>query len=87
MKELIKALTELLKVKSLITLSIIGALVFLAVSGTIEVAVFTSIASSIITYYFTRKSNDDIVDDKDAKIEELQSQINGLKNMSKTNSK
>lgn len=81
MKELIKAITELLKVKSLITLSIIGTLVFLAVNGTIEISVFTGISSSIITYYFTRKSNDDVIDGKDNKIEELQLQIDNLTSM------
>jgi hypothetical protein len=53
-------LTELLKVKSLITLALVGSLVFLAISDRVSVPaeVYVSIVSSVITYYFTRKVNE-----------------------------
>lgn len=71
MKELIKAITELLKVKSLITLSIIGTLVFLAATGAIETGIFMTICSSIITFYFTKNNNTEKTDEKiDGKTDE-----------------
>ena len=50
-----QAAINLLKVKSIITLAIIGALVYLSVTEFIPSEAFVGIASSVVTYYFTRK--------------------------------
>lgn len=52
------AIVNLLKVKSIITLMVIGVTCHLALTNAIDLTVFMSIASSIVTYYFTRKEND-----------------------------
>ena len=49
-----KALIELLKVKTIITLAIIGVMSYLAVKGSIATDTFMAIAGSVVTYYFTR---------------------------------
>jgi len=49
-----KALIELLKVKTIITLAIIGVMSYLAVQGSIATDTFMAIAGSVVTYYFTR---------------------------------
>ena len=49
------ALIELLKVKTLITLAIIGVMSYLATTGAIAPETFMTVASAVVTYYFTRK--------------------------------
>ena len=56
---MIDAICELLKVKSIITLAIIGAMVFMAVTERIDAATFMTVAGSVVTYYFTRKEGND----------------------------
>jgi Na+-transporting NADH:ubiquinone oxidoreductase subunit NqrD len=50
-----EAFIELLKVKSLITFAVIGVMSRLAVTGAIAPETFMTIASAVVTYYFTRK--------------------------------
>lgn len=57
MKDLIKALVKLLKVKSIITLEIITVTSMLAYQGKISTELFMVIVTAIVTYYFT-KDND-----------------------------
>jgi Na+-transporting NADH:ubiquinone oxidoreductase subunit NqrD len=49
------AIIELLKVRTLITLAIIGVMSVLAIKGDIEPATFMTVASAVVTYYFTRR--------------------------------
>jgi hypothetical protein len=52
------ALIELLKVKTLITLAIIGVMSYLAIIEAIEPATFMTVASAVVTYYFTRREKE-----------------------------
>lgn len=54
-----KKLEKLLEVKSIITLAIIFTLCYMVITHAIEVATFTTIAGSVVTYYFTRKGDKD----------------------------
>jgi len=49
------ALINLLKVKTLITLPIVGVLCYLSIIGKIETEQFISITTVIIMFYFTKK--------------------------------
>ena len=55
--KLIGAIVDLLKVKTLITLVLIFTTCYLAVDNRIDVAVFTTLVSAVITYYFTKKDS------------------------------
>ena len=59
---MIDALIKLLKVKSLVTLTLTVAFVFMLFnSGEINkelIALFSSVYGSVITYFFTRKDDD-----------------------------
>ena len=50
-------LANLLKVKSIISIAVVFTTCYLTCKGTIEVAIFMSMASAIITYYFTKDNN------------------------------
>lgn len=52
-----KELKALLKVKSIITLSVLGVFVYLAVTCHLSTELISSVISSVITYYFTKKEN------------------------------
>jgi hypothetical protein len=54
---LVNSFIELLKVRSIITFAVIGVMSYLAVIEAIEPATFMTVASAVITYYFTRKEN------------------------------
>ena len=53
------ALIELLKVKTLITLAIIGVMSYLAMTGAIAPETFMTVGSAVVTYYFTRREDKD----------------------------
>jgi uncharacterized membrane protein len=53
-----QAIIELLRVKSIITLMVIGSMVYLVALEFIDPATFMTLAGSVITYYFTRKEPD-----------------------------
>jgi MFS superfamily sulfate permease-like transporter len=57
LKALLTNLANLLKVKSIISLLVVFTTCYLTCKGTIEVAIFMSMASAIITYYFTKDNN------------------------------
>jgi len=54
-----KAFTDLLKVKTIITLLIVITMVILAVNKDIEPATFMTVAGSVVTYYFTKKEKNE----------------------------
>lgn len=54
MKEI---LTNLLKVKSLMTLAVMAVFVILSLEEKLDPAVTTSVITAVITYYFTKENN------------------------------
>lgn len=55
-------LMKLLCVKSIVTFMLIGVTSYLAIVGKIEISseFFASIVTAVITYYFTRKDNENV---------------------------
>lgn len=51
-------IAELIKVKSIITLTIMAAITYGFVVGKVPVELYATYASSIITYYFMKKDAD-----------------------------
>lgn len=56
------AIIDLLKVRTIITIMIVGVICYLAIVSRIEIVAFVAIATQIINYYFTRKENQDKVE-------------------------
>ncbi len=54
LKLLLKNIANLVKIKSLITLLLISAMVHGFVVGTVPIEVFAGMAMAVITYYFTK---------------------------------
>ncbi len=52
-----KAFTNLLKVKSLMTIAVIVVFVVLALTGKMSEELTASVITAVITYYFTKKDN------------------------------
>jgi len=52
---LVTNIANLIKVKTLVTLALIGALVYGFLMTFVPVEVFTAIVGSVITYYFVKK--------------------------------
>ena len=59
MKKLMENLAELLKIKSLITMALIGCFVYLAIVSKLQISpeLFAAVVTSVTTYYFLRKTN------------------------------
>jgi hypothetical protein len=57
LNKLVNNLAELFKVKSMITLTITAAITYGFVKELVPVELYATYAGSIITYYFTRKSD------------------------------
>lgn len=57
MKELIKGLLSLMKVKSIISLAVVFTTCFLTVKGELDTASFMALTGAIITYYFKKDDN------------------------------
>lgn len=55
-----KALTNLIKVKTIITLAVTGAMIYGFIKGTISTELFMPIVTMILTYYFTKKEESQI---------------------------
>lgn len=55
-----KALTNLIKVKTIITLAITGAMIYGFIKGKISTELFMPIVTMILTYYFTKKEESQI---------------------------
>lgn len=60
MEKFIGNLADLIKVKTLITLTIIAGVTYGFVVGLVQPEVYCTLAGSIITYYFTKKKETDI---------------------------
>jgi len=54
-RPIVSAFVELLKVRSIITIVIIGVMSYLAVEQIIDAATFMTLAGAVVTYYFNRK--------------------------------
>lgn len=52
------AITNLLKVKSLMTIAVMVVFVILSLKGKLEPTLTASVITSVITYYFTKKDTD-----------------------------
>lgn len=59
MKQFGSNIANLFKVKTLITLGIIGAMCYGFLKGLITSEMFAAIAGSVVTYYFTKKGDGD----------------------------
>lgn len=55
LENLVNAIIDLLKVKTILSLMVLTTTCVLAFKGLIDMGAFLTIASAIITYYFTRK--------------------------------
>lgn len=55
LKKLLNNIADLFKVKTILSFLVIITTCVMTLKGKIDVATFMTIASSIITYYFTRK--------------------------------
>lgn len=56
MKKLLENLADLIKVKTLITFGVIFALIVMYLRGKVDNDLFMAVASSVVTYYFTRSN-------------------------------
>lgn len=52
-----KELRALLKVKSIMTLCVMGVFVYLSVTDRVDTAVTSSVITAVITYYFTKENS------------------------------
>ena len=52
-----KALINLLKVKSIITILVMGVFTYLAVTNQLQTETVSAVIMAIITYYFTKAEN------------------------------
>ena len=52
------AFINLLKVKTLVTLALISTTCYMALSDKVDMTVFISLVTAVITYYFTKKDNE-----------------------------
>jgi len=57
MKQLIEALIKLLKVKSIMTITVMLVFVVLALKGRLDEAMTASVITAVITYYFNKNDN------------------------------
>lgn len=58
MKTFITNLANLIKVKTLITLTIIGVVSYGFIVGSVQAETYCAFAGSIITYYFTKAESE-----------------------------
>lgn len=59
LETLLKNIANLFKVKSIISIAVVFTTCYLTCKGKIEVAIFMSMATAIITYYFTKDNKKD----------------------------
>lgn len=55
LQQLLLNIGNLFKVKTIITIMVLGALTVAFLKGVVPVELYASIATAIITYYFTRR--------------------------------
>lgn len=60
------AITNLLKVKSLMTIAVMTVFVILSLKEKLEPTLTASVITSVITYYFTKKDSDGSDDSGDS---------------------
>ena len=53
-----EAITNLLKVKSLMTIAVMVVFVILSLNGKLEPTLTASVITAVITYYFTKKETE-----------------------------
>jgi len=58
-EKLLNAIIELFKVKTIITLMTVSTACYLAIADKLDKAVFVGIVSSVITYYFGRRKEEE----------------------------
>lgn len=58
LQQLLLNIGNLFKVKTIITIMVLGALTVAFLKGVVPVELYASIATAIITYYFTRNDVD-----------------------------
>lgn len=56
-EQLLKNIANLFKVKTILSLTVVITTCILTFKGIVDVVAFMAIASSIITYYFTKKDD------------------------------
>lgn len=56
-EKLLKAIIDLLKVKTIITFCMVFTACHLVISGRLDVTVFVGLVTSVITYYFNKKED------------------------------
>ena len=56
--EIVAAIIELLKVRTIITLALVGGTIWGFINNMISSDVFVGLLATVITYYFARKDND-----------------------------
>ena len=61
MKQLLEALTALLKVKTIVTLVIIVVLAVLSLNGSVEPDKFLTIATMVVAFYFGTQNEKNVV--------------------------
>ena len=61
MKQLLEALTALLKVKTIVTLVIIVVLAVLSLNGSVEPDKFLTIATMVVAFYFGTQNEKKVV--------------------------
>jgi hypothetical protein len=57
MKEFFHNIANLITIKSIITIAMIGCLIYLVIVGQVSSEAFMGVLGSIITYYFQKKDN------------------------------
>lgn len=62
MKEIVKAIVNLLKVKSIISLAVIFTSCYLTIVGKLEVASFMALTGAIVTYYFKKDDKEEVIE-------------------------
>lgn len=66
MKEIVKAIVNLLKVKSIISLAVIFTSCYLTIVGKLEVASFMALTGAIVTYYFKKDDKEEIIEKEES---------------------
>lgn len=68
LKKLLNNIADLFKVKTILSLLVIITTCYLTIKEIIDPATFMALASAIITYYFTRRTEENIeIDNKKMK--------------------
>ncbi|MDD2402800.1 MAG: hypothetical protein PHD60_11490 [Clostridia bacterium] len=58
MMEIVKKIAKLIDVKTIVTFSVVGGVIFLAVTGVLEPNKLFELSMIIVTFFFSRKANE-----------------------------